>query len=218
MTATIRVLVVDDHTLFRQGIVGLLDSQPDIEVVGQASDAQGAMEATLRLLPDVLLMDVTMPGISGLDAAGEIKSRCPSVQILILTIHDREDYLYRALRAGASGYVLKGADTHDLLTAVRTAHGGEIYLYPSVTKKLVGEYLRQARNDEDDATRDGLSEREREILRLIAEGRTTPEIATALFLSPHTVQSHRDHIMAKLDLHSKAALIKYAIAKGLIEL
>jgi two-component system, NarL family, response regulator NreC len=218
VTEPIRVLVVDDHTLFRQGIVALLDSQPDIVVVGQASEAQGAMAATLRLLPDVLLMDVTMPGINGLDAAGEIKSRCPGVQVLILTIHDREDYLYRALRAGASGYVLKGADIHDLLAAVRTAYRGEIYLYPSVAKKLVGEYLRQARNGAVDPTRDRLSEREREILRLIAEGKTTAEIAAALVLSPHTVQSHRDHIMAKLDLHTKAALIKYAIAKGLIDL
>ena len=218
MTESIRVLVVDDHTLFRQGIVALLDSQPDIVVVGQASEAQGAMAATLRLLPDVLLMDVTMPGINGLDAAGEIKSRCPGVQVLILTIHDREDYLYRALRAGASGYVLKGADIHDLLAAVRTAYRGEIYLYPSLAKKLVGEYLRQARNGAVDPTRDRLSEREWEILQLIAEGKTTAEIAAALVLSPHTIQSHRDHIMAKLDLHTKAALIKYAIAKGLIEL
>lgn len=218
MNGTIRVLVVDDHTLFRQGIVGLLDSQPDIEVVGEAGDAQGAMDAVLRLSPDILLMDISMPGISGLDAAGEIKIRCPSVQILILTIHDREDYLYKALRAGASGYVLKGADIHDLLTAVRTAHRGEVYLYPSVATKLVGEYLRQARSGDDGGTHDRLTGREREILRFIAEGKTTPEIATALFLSPHTVQSHRDHIMAKLDLHSKAALIKYAIAKGLIEL
>ena len=218
MTVPIRVLVVDDHTLFRQGIVGLLESQPDIEVVGQAGDAQEATEATLRLLPDVLLMDVSMPGISGLDAADEIKSRCPSVHILILTIHDREDYLYRALRAGASGYVLKGADINDLLAAVRTAHRGEIYLYPSVVKTLVGEYLRQARSGEADPARNRLSDREREILQAIAEGKTTAEIATALFLSPHTVASHRDHIMAKLDLHSKAALIRYAIAKGLIEL
>lgn len=217
MTATIRVLVVDDHALFRQGIVGLLDSQSDIEVVGQAADAQGAMEAVSRLSPDVLLMDVAMPGISGLDATSEIKDRYPNVQVLILTIHDREDYLYRALRAGASGYVLKGADINDLLAAVRTAHQGEIYLYPSVTKTLVSEYLRQARSGEDHGTHDRLSEREREILRLIAEGQTTPEIATTLFLSPHTVQSHRDHIMTKLDLHSKAALIKYAIAKGLID-
>jgi len=198
--------------------VGLLDSQADIEVVGQAGDAQGAMEAALRLSPDIILMDIAMPGTTGLDATSDIKDRFPSVQILILTVHDREDYLFQALRAGASGYVLKGADINDLLTAVRTAHQGEIYLYPSVTKKLVGEYLRQARSGGDHANHDPLSDREREILRFIAEGKTTPEIATALFLSPHTVQSHRDHIMAKLDLHSKAALIKYAIAKGLIEL
>jgi two-component system response regulator NreC len=218
VTAKIRVLVVDDHTLFRQGIVGLLNSQPDIEVVGQAGDAQGAIDAAVRLTPDILLMDIAMPGISGLDAAREIKNRCPSVQILILTIHDREDYLYQALRAGASGYVLKGADINELLMAVRTANRGEMYLYPSVTKKLVGEYLRQTRSSDDDLAHERLSGRELEILRLIAEGRTTPQIAAALFLSPHTVQSHRDHIMAKLDLHSKAALIKYAIAKGLIEL
>jgi two-component system response regulator NreC len=218
VTAKIRVLVVDDHTLFRQGIVGLLASQPDIEVVGQADSAQGAMEGATNLSPDVLLMDVSMPGISGLDATSEIKSRHPAIQILILTIHDREDYLYRALRAGASGYVLKGADIHDLLTAVHTAFNGEIYLSPSVTKTLVADYLRQAKSGEDPEKSDGLSEREREILRHIAEGQTTAEIAAALYLSPHTVQSHRDHIMAKLGLHSKAALIRYAIAKGLIEL
>jgi two-component system response regulator NreC len=218
MTAKIRVLVVDDHTLFRQGIVGLLASQADIEVVGQADNAQAAMEAAATLSPDVLLMDVSMPGISGLEAAGEIKNRHPGIQILILTIHDREDYLYRALRAGASGYVLKGADIHDLLIAVHTAFRGEIYLSPSVTKTLVTDYLRQAKGAEDPQRSDGLSEREREILRHIAEGQTTAEIAAALYLSPHTVQSHRDHIMAKLGLHSKAALIRYAIAKGLIEL
>jgi two-component system response regulator NreC len=138
--------------------------------------------------------------------------------VLILTIHDREDYLYRALRAGASGYVLKGADIHDLLAAVHTAHQGEIYLSPSVTRTLVVDYLRQARAGEERSQNDGLSDREREILGHIAEGKTTAEIAAALYLSPHTVQSHRDHIMAKLGLHSKAALIRYAIAKGLIEL
>lgn len=218
MTARIRVLVVDDHTLFRQGIVGLLASQPDIEVVGQAGDAQGAMEAAINLSPHIVLMDVSMPGISGLDATSDIKSRCPTSQILILTIHDREDYVFQALRAGASGYVLKGADIHDLLTAIRTAYRGDIYLNPSVTRTLVADYLRQGRTGEYRTKYDGLSERERQILRLLAEGSTNAEIAGALHLSPHTVQSHRDHIMSKLDLHSKAALIKYAIAKGLIDL
>lgn len=216
--ATIRVLVVDDHTLFRQGIVGLLDSQPDIAVIGQARTGHEALAAAVELSPDIVLMDISMPGTSGLTATAEIKARVPTANVLILTIHDREDYLYQALRAGASGYVLKGADIHDLLAAVRTAYGGDVYLYPTATKALVADYLRRARAGEDRAGYDGLTDREREILHLIAQGKTSPEIAAELFLSPHTVQTHRDHIMAKLDLHSKAALIRYAIEKGLIDL
>jgi two-component system, NarL family, response regulator NreC len=216
--APIRILVVDDHTLFRQGIVGLLESQPDIEVVGQASSGNEALSAAVALSPDIVLVDISMPGTSGLNATAEIKERLPGSNVLILTIHDREDYLYQALRAGASGYVLKGADIHDLLDAVRSAYRGEVYLYPTATKALVADYLRRARAGEDRAGYDGLTDREREILHLIAQGKTTPEIAAELTLSPHTVQSHRDHIMTKLDLHSKAALIRYAIEKGLIEL
>jgi two-component system response regulator NreC len=214
----IRVVVVDDHTLIRQGIVGLLESQPDIEVVGQAGSAPEALEAIQSARPDVVLMDIAMPGTSGLEATRLIRERFPTIQVLIVTIHDREDYLFQALRAGASGYVLKGAEVQDLLSAVRTAHRGEVYLFPSVTKKLVADYLRRSRNGEDRATYDGLSPREREILGLIAQGLTSGEIAEKLFLSPHTIQSHRDHIMAKLGLHSKAALIKYAISRGLIDL
>ena len=216
--AKIRVVVVDDHTLIRQGIVGLLNSQPDIEVVGEAGDGHEALAAAIELAPDVLLMDISMPGMSGLAATAEVKARCPDVHVLILTIHDREDYLFQALRAGASGYVLKGADVQDLLAAVRSAYRGQVYLYPSIAGALVADHLRRARSGEDRATDGGLSDREREILQLIAQGKTTAQIATELFLSPHTVQSHRDHIMAKLDLHSKAALIKYAITKGLIDL
>ena len=216
--AKIRVVVVDDHTLIRQGIVGLLNSQPDIEVVGEAGDGHEALAAAIELAPDVLLMDISMPGMSGLAATAEVKARCPDVHVLILTIHDREDYLFQALRAGASGYVLKGADVQDLLAAVRSAYRGQVYLYPSIAGALVADHLRRARSGEDRATDGGLSDREREILQLIAQGKTTAQIAAELFLSPHTVQSHRDHIMAKLDLHSKAALIKYAITKGLIDL
>jgi len=216
--AKIRILVVDDHTLFRQGIVGLLESQGDLEVVGQAANGNEALAAAAQLSPDVVLMDISMPGTSGLTAAVEIKSRIPNANVLILTIHDREDYLYQALRAGASGYVLKGADIHDLLDAVRSAYRGEVYLYPTATKALVADYLRRARAGEDRAGYDGLTDREREILHLIAQGKTTPGIAAELTLSPHTVQSHRDHIMTKLGLHSRAALIKYAIEKGLAEL
>jgi two-component system response regulator NreC len=214
----IRVFVVDDHTLVRQGIVGLLESQHDIDVVGQAGSAQEAFAAIPSASPDVVLMDIAMPGQSGLDATREIRERFPSAQVLIVTIHDREDYLFQALRAGAAGYVLKGAEIQDLLSAVRTAYRGEVYLFPSVTKKLVADYLRRSQAGEDRTTYDGLTDREREILGLIAQGLTANEIATALFLSPHTVQSHRDHIMTKLGLHSKAALIKYAISRGIIEL
>ncbi len=215
---TVRVVVVDDHTLVRQGIVGLLASQSDIDVVGQAGNAREAMAVIASVAPDVVLMDIAMPGQSGLDATREIRDRFPAVQVLVVTIHDREDYLFQALRAGAAGYVLKGAEVQDLLEAVRTVQRGEVYLFPSVTKKLVADYLRRSQAGEDRTTYDGLSDREREILGLIAQGLTTNAIAATLFLSPHTVQSHRDHIMTKLDLHSKAALIKYAIAHGLIEL
>ena len=215
---TVRVVVVDDHTLVRQGIVGLLASQSDIDVVGQAGNAREAMAVIASVAPDVVLMDIAMPGQSGLDATREIRDRFPAVQVLVVTIHDREDYLFQALRAGAAGYVLKGAEVQDLLEAVRTAQRGEVYLLPSITKKLVADYLRRSQAGEDRTTYDGLTDREREILGLIAQGLTTNAIAATLFLSPHTVQSHRDHIMAKLDLHSKAALIKYAIAHGLIEL
>jgi len=214
----IRVLVVDDHTLIRQGIVGLLESQPDIEVVAEAGSAPEAVAAATRLAPDVVLMDVSMPGTSGLEATRSIRAGSPATRVLILTIHDREDYLYEALRAGASGYVLKGADVQELLRAVRSAARGEMYLYPGATKTLIEDYVRSVRGGPDREPYDGLTEREREVLRLIAQGQTTAEIATHLVLSPHTVQSHRDHVMAKLDLHSKAALIKYAIARGLIEL
>ena len=215
---TCRVVVVDDHTLVRQGIVGLLASQPDLEVVGQAGNAQDAMAVIASVSPDVVLMDIAMPGRTGLDATREIQERFPLVKVLVVTIHDREDYLFQALRAGAAGYVLKGAEVQDLLEAVRTAQRGEIYLLPTFTKKLVADYLRRSHAGEDRTTYDGLTDREREILGMIAQGLTSNAIADALFLSPHTVQSHRDHIMAKLDLHSKAALIKYAIGHGLIDL
>jgi Response regulator containing a CheY-like receiver domain and an HTH DNA-binding domain len=215
---TIRVVVVDDHTLIRQGIVGLLDSQPDVEVVGQAGTADEALAAVTDLVPDVVLMDISMPGTTGLDTTSKIKASWPTVRVLILTIHDREDYLEEALRAGASGYVLKGADIGELLRAVRSAARGEIYLHPAATKTLIEDYVRSVTGGGERDRHDGLSEREREVLRLIAEGKTTGEIAAELFLSPHTVQSHRDHIMTKLDLHSVAALIRYAIGKGLIDL
>ena len=213
----IRILVADDHTLIRRGVVGLLDAQPDMEVVGEAVNGLEALEETGKTLPDIVLMDIGMPGMNGLDATREVRRQFPKVQVLILTIHDREDYLFQALQAGAAGYILKGADVQDLLAAVRSVYAGGVYLYPTVTKTLLVDYLRRVENGEDGANDHGLTDREREVLRLIAQGRTTTEIAQTLFLSPHTVHTHRAHIMEKLDLHNRTELIKYAIHKGLID-
>lgn len=216
MTSKTRILVADDHTLIRKGIVELLAAQPDMEVVAEAGNGQEAIDRAATVLPDVVLMDIGMPQLSGLDATHEIKNRFPDVRVLMLTMHDREDYLFQALRAGAAGYILKGADVQDLLSAIRSVQAGGIYLYPTVTKKLLADFLRRAESGEGQSSLEGLTEREREVLRLIAQGKTTAEIAQLLVLSPHTVQTHRDHIMEKLNLHRTAELIKYAIRNGLV--
>ena len=187
-------------------------------MVGEAGDAETALAMLQATTPDVALIDIGLPGTSGVDLTAQVKLRVPGVAVLIVTMHEREDYLFQALRAGASGYVLKGADVRDLLAAVRTVASGETYVSQKLTGNLVGDYLRRVGESEDSTDYDGLSEREVEILRLIAEGLTTPEIGAALHVSPHTVQSHRDHIMTKLDLHSRVALTKYAIRKCLIQL
>jgi len=216
--ASIRVLVVDDHRLIRQGIVGLLGSQPEIEVVGEAGSAREGVELAGTLHPDVVLMDISMPGGTGLEATRAIRTDRPATRVVILTMHDRDDYLFEALRAGASGYVLKGADVQELLQAVRSAARGEVYLYPGATKTLIDDYLRAVHGAPGRDPYERLSDREREVLRLIAQGRTSTEIAQELGLSPHTVQSHRDHLMSKLELHSVAALVHFAVARGLIDL
>lgn len=213
----IRILVADDHTLIRRGIVGLIDAQADMEVVGEAGSGEEALHEARDRSPDVVLMDIGMPGVNGLAATRDIRKQLPSVQVLILTMHDREDYLFQALRAGAAGYILKGADVQDLLSAIRSVHRGEVYLYPTVTKKLLIDFLRRAESGDGQESFDHLTDREREVLQLIAQGKTTNEIARVLYLSPHTVQTHRDHIMEKLNLHRKAELIKYAIRKGIVD-
>ncbi len=214
----IRVVVVDDHTLMRQGLIGLLDDEPDIEVIGQAGDISNGRTAIEAMSPDIILMDLGLPDGSGLDLTAELTNADPELRILVVTMHERDDYLFQALRAGASGYVLKGAEVQELLTAVRTVARGETYVDQSLTGKLVADYLTRLEGGEDRTQFDGLTEREREVLTLIAEGLTSAEIGRRLFLSPHTVQTHWDHIMTKLDLHSRVELTKYAIRKGLIQL
>lgn len=217
MTGRIRILVADDHTVIRRGIVGLLNAQPDMEVVAEAGTGREAVAQALAMKPDVALLDVAMPDLNGLGATRDIKEQLPAAAVLILTMHDREDYLFQALRAGASGYVLKGADIDDLLTAVRAVARGGVYLFPQVAKELLSDYLRRVRSGEDVRSGyDRLTDREREILQLIAEGKTAARIAEDLHISAHTVRSHRDSIMTKLDLHDRAALIRYAVRRGLV--
>ncbi|MDO8689189.1 MAG: response regulator transcription factor [Dehalococcoidia bacterium] len=212
----IRVLIADDHAIVRAGVRLLLESQSDMEVVGEAVDGHAAVEMVRDLEPDLILMDVAMPNMNGIEATQLIKERFPGVQVLALTMHEDERYFFRILQAGASGYVVKGASPADLLAAVRAVAQGQAYLYPSVAKQLLDDYLKRVEAGEERDSYDGLSEREREVLRLIAEGRTSRSMADQLVLSVNTVERHRANIMGKLNLHSRAELIKYAIRKGLI--
>ncbi|MBI2954879.1 MAG: response regulator transcription factor [Chloroflexi bacterium] len=214
----VRVLVVEDHGIVRDGIRLLLQAEPDMEVVGEASDGQSAIEKAAQLDPDVVLMDLGLPNVSGIDATRCIRESCPRTKVLALTVHDSDDHFFRSLDAGASGYVLKGATSNELLHAIRAAYRDEIYLPPSLSKRLVGDYLRRVRAGEEKDSYDSLSSREREVLRLIAEGNTNQEIASLLTVSPSTVQTHRSRIMEKLNLRSRADLIKYAIRRGVIDL
>ncbi len=212
----IRVLLVDDHTLFREGIRSLLKSQPDIKIISEAEDGHTAVKMALDLDPDLVLMDITMPLLNGLDCAQKIKRKKPEIQILILTMHENEEYIRNALAFGASGYILKDASAEELITAVRSVHRGELVLSPAITSLVVLNYLRWGDSYNQDST-EFLSPREREVLQLIAEGHTNKQIAEILCISIKTVQAHRTNLMSKLDLHDKGELIKYAIQKKIIE-
>lgn len=216
MRQRIRVLLVEDHAIVRQGVRLLLDGQPDMEVVGEADEGGKALALVAQKEPDVVLMDLAMPGINGLEATTEIKRRWPDVQVIALTVHDNDEYFFQMITAGAAGYVLKGADPSELLEAIRTAHKGEVFLHPPLTTKLVRDYLRRARLGEVSDSYDALSEREKQVLRLIGEGQTTQEIADTLGIATSTVQTHRAHIMEKLNLHRRSELMKYAVRRGLI--
>lgn len=214
----IRVLVADDHHIVRAGVRLMLNAQEDIEVVGEASDGQEALDLVAKLEPDVVLMDIAMPNLNGLEATRRIKESHPGVQVLALTMHDNEEYFFRLLRAGGSGYLLKKAAPTELVEAIRSVCHGGAYLFPSVARTLVDDYLHRVASGEEQASYDGLTDREREVLRLIAQGHTSQEIADQLYLSIKTVQRHRENMMDKLGLHNRAQLIRYAIEKGLLEL
>lgn len=214
----IRLVLADDHTILRQALSRVLQAQRDISVVGEAATGAMAVQITRDLKPDVVLMDISMPDGDGITAAAEIRDLGLTASILMLTVHDRDEYLFRALNAGAMGYVLKETNLEELVSAITTVASGEVYIQSAMASKLVADYLkRQNSNSEQGETTSNLSNREQEILQLIGAGLTSPQIAERLIISPNTVRTHRDRIMQKLDLHNKAALIRYAVSNGLIK-
>jgi len=211
--AKIRILVVDDHAIIRDGIRALLNLYDDLEIVGEAEDGKAGVEKTLELLPDVVIMDIGMPVMDGLEATRRIAKKNPEIKILVLTQHDNKEYILSAIRAGVSGYIPKKALGSDLVSAIRAVNRGDSFLFPSATTVLIGDYLKQADKPAED-----LTEREREVLKLIAEGHTSRIIAEKLFINLKTVLGHRAKIMQKLDIHNRSELVKYAIRKGFISM
>ncbi len=213
----VRVLIVDDHDIVRAGIRMLLDAQPDMAVIGEASNGKEAVEMVSSMEPDVVLMDISMPGMTGIEATRAIKQTNSRVEIVGFTMHAEDRYFFQLLQAGASGYVVKGAAPHELLDAVRAASRGEAYIHPSLQRKLIGDYVSRAEGNDQGSMLEDLTERELEVLRLIVDGLTSREIAESLVISQNTVERHRQNIMAKLGLHNRAELVRYAISKGLVE-
>ncbi|PWK15670.1 response regulator [Tumebacillus permanentifrigoris] len=215
---SIRLLIADDHAIVRSGLSMLLNNQADMEVVGTAADGAEAFTKALELRPDLVLMDLSMPpGENGLSATTRLKAEAPEIDILVLTMHDDEEYLFRLLQAGASGYLLKSAPDNDLLTAIRTIHFGAAYLHPSATKSLIAEFLQRVHRGEDVEHFQVLTDREQEILALIAKGYANKDIAEKLIVSVKTVESHKAKIMEKLQMRTRPELVRYALKKGLLD-
>jgi len=213
----IRLLLVDDHEVVRTGLRMLLEGQPDLQIVAEASTGQEAITMAGQYQPEVVVMDITLPDITGIEATRRLKELYPQIAVVALTIHEDEQYFFEMLQAGASGYVPKRAAPEDLINAIRAANSDEVYIYPSLAKALVSDYLGRWRSKPDEVTTDELlTPREIEVLELLAEGFTNDEIADKLVISRHTVSRHRENLMRKLGMHSRSELVKYAIRKGLI--
>lgn len=213
MSQNIHLIVADDHTIVREGLVALLEDEPDIKVVAQAGTGREALALIRRHQPDIALLDITMPGLNGLETTRQIKTEMPAAKILILTMHEEEAFFFEALWSGAAGYVLKGAGSEELLNAIRVIHQGGVYLPSNLVGSLVRDYLELHPQPAPD---DLLTSSEQKILALIAQGLTNREIAKRLTLSINTVKTHRLHVYQKLDLHDRAALIDYALRHGLL--
>jgi DNA-binding NarL/FixJ family response regulator len=210
----IKILIVDDHTVMRDGIRALLGLHDDFEIVGEASEGREAIEKARELAPDVIVMDIAMPGMDGLEATRRLTKKNPKLKVLVLTQHDNREYILSAIKAGVVGYVPKRALGSELVSAIRAVFRGESFLYPSAAAALIEDYLHQAGEEPYDR----LTDREREILKLIAEGHTSREIAGMLFISLKTVLGHRTKIMDKLHIRNRTELVKYAMRKGLISI
>jgi DNA-binding NarL/FixJ family response regulator len=216
MSTTHRIVIAEDHTIVREGLRSLLASHPRFEIAGEAEDGREAIKCAEQIQPDILLMDLSMPKMHGVDALREIKRRTPDTRIVVLTVHKNEEYIQASLEAGADGYVLKDATHAELVTAIETVLSGKPYLSPAVSEHVIKGYLEGKRSGRFDTSWDTLTPREREILKLVAEGYKNKEIAEMLCISLKTAEKHRANLMRKLDLHSVSALTAYAIEKGLI--
>jgi DNA-binding NarL/FixJ family response regulator len=210
------IVIADDHTLFREGLRALLSAHDDLNVLGEAENGREALRAVAEHKPDLLLMDLSMPTMGGLEAIRELKGQAPATKILVLTIHETEEFVLEALHAGASGYILKDATHDELVLAIRSVLRDKRYLSPDVSAKVIEGYIDGRQTVKSTSSWDSLTLREREILKLIAEGRKNKEIAEVLFLSAKTVAKHRANLMSKLDLHSASALTAYAMERGLL--
>ncbi|MBW7881299.1 MAG: response regulator transcription factor [Caldilineaceae bacterium] len=211
--AVIRLIIADDHVVVREGLVALLEDEPDLRVVGQAGTGREAVALARQHRPDIALLDITMPDENGLEAARRIVAELPQVKVLILTMHEEEAFFFAALRAGAAGYVLKGAGSDELLSALRAVHEGGVYLLPKLAGSLVQDYLNR---HPQPSTTEPLTPREQEIVTLISQGLTNREIAERLTVTINTVKTHRQHIYQKLDLRNRAGLIDYALRRGFL--
>lgn len=213
----IRVLIADDHAVVRSGLQQLLGAQPDMEVVGEAADGREALEKAKSLKPDVMILDIAMPEVSGLEAVGLIREAAPSTQIVMLSMHAKESFVHQVLASGALGYVLKASPTGDVIEAVRAAHRGEYFLSSRIKAEVVGAYLDSRKQAPSVRGYDLLSEREQQIFRLVAEGSSTNQIADVLCVSPKTVEKHRTNIMKKLGLKDRLEMVKYAVKIGILD-
>ena len=212
----LRILLADDHTLLRQGLRKILQERPDWEVVAEASDGREAVRQTLAVQPDIAILDIGMPLLNGIEATRQIVRRLPDIRVLILSMHANEAYIIQALKAGAKGYLLKDSADTDLIRGVAAVASGKSFFSPAVAKVMLDDYVRHLTEKGIADRFDSLSEREREIFQLVAEGHSNKEIAELLSVSPTTVETHRAHILQKLDVHNTAELVLYAVRRGVI--